>query len=309
MQRWVFVFPGQGSQYVGMCRDFYDSYAEVRTLFKQANEILEMDITRLCFEGPDPVLVQTANVQPAITVANLACLTVLRLHDVLPVAAAGHSLGEYSTLHAAGVLDLETTLRLVKERGRLMQQAAEAEPGAMAAVMNLDGERLREICRQSDAEIANINSPDQIIITGTRAAVQRAMDLSLEAGAKRTIELNVSGAWHSRIMQPARRRFATVVQGCTFRDPRIAVINNIDALPLERGTDAPSKLIDQLCGAVLWSRSVERLVEAGYDHFLEVGPKKVLRGLMRRIDRRIQALNVEDAASLTAFLHAGAGAP
>lgn len=304
MKRWVFLFPGQGSQYVGMCRDFYETYTEVRELFQRASDVLEMDIARLCFEGPDAVLTQTENVQPAITVANLACYTVLKIHEIRPVAAAGHSLGEYSALYAAGVLGEEDVLRLVKQRGRLMQEAAEAEPGSMAAVMNLPEQRLQAICERCGTQIANINCPGQLIVTGPKDAVQRAMDQSLEAGAKRCIELNVSGAWHSRSMLPAKVRFEPYVRRCRFSEPNIPIIHNIDARPLQKAADAASKLIDQLCATVLWSQSIEGLIQGGYDHFVEVGPKKVLRGLMRRIDRKAEAFNVEDAASLSSFLQA-----
>ncbi len=304
MKQWVFLFPGQGSQYVGMGRDFYDNYSEIRELFDRAAEILEMDVKRLCFEGPEEVLVQTANVQPAITLINIACYTVLQLHEVRPVAAAGHSLGEYSALYAAGVLSLEDTLTLVKWRGRYMQEAADRQPGAMAAVMNLERDKLEEVCRLCDAEIANINCRDQVIITGDNDAVRQAMERSLEAGAKRCIELKVSGPWHSRCMAFAQERFAPVVEGCTFNDPQIPIVNNVDARPLQSGAETPAKLIDQLCGSVLWDRSMRWFIDSGFHHYVEVGPKKVLRGLMRRIDRKVKALSVEDEASLSSFLQA-----
>lgn len=304
MKDWVFLFPGQGSQYVGMGREFFENYTEVRELFAQASDVLKMDMEKLCFEGPEEVLVLTENVQPAITVVNLACYTVLQLHEIYPVAAAGHSLGEYSALYVAGVLDLKDVLNLVRLRGAFMHRAALEAPGAMAAIMDLEVGRILEICEACGVEVANINSPDQIIITGPAEAVDRAIERSDAAGAKKCIKLNVSGPWHSRSMQSARERFEPFVREVVFRDPQIAVINNVDARPLDNAAEVPGKLIDQICSAVLWGRSMQEFVHAGYDHFVEVGPKKVLRGLMRRINRSAKVLNVEDMASLAGFLQA-----
>jgi [acyl-carrier-protein] S-malonyltransferase len=276
----------------------------VRDLFSQAGEILEMDIARLCFEGPEEMLVQTENVQPAVTVVNLACLTVLKLHEIYPTAAAGHSLGEYSALYAAGVLGLSDVLKLVRLRGVYMQEAADREPGSMAAIMDLPEEKIREICFASGAEVANINCADQIIITGPDEPVSRASVLCEEAGAKKCIRLNVSGPWHSSCMLNARERFQPVINRCAFRDPQITVINNVDAAPLQSAAETPAKLVTQICSPVLWRQSVEKLIQSGYTHFVEVGPKKVLRGLMRRISRTVKIMNVEDAESLAAFLKA-----
>jgi [acyl-carrier-protein] S-malonyltransferase len=304
MKNWVYLFPGQGSQYVGMGREFYESYSEVRELFENAADILKMDISKLCFEGPEDVLVQTENVQPAVTVVNLACLTVLRLHEIYPAASAGHSLGEYSALYAAGVLSLEDVLRLVRFRGKFMQEAAIREPGAMAAIMDLEEKKIQEICTLSGAQVANINCADQIIITGPEDMINTATEMCDLAGAKKCIKLNVSGPWHSKCMTSAREKFEPVVNECVFRDPQIPIINNIDAEPLRNGTELSSKLINQICGTVLWRQSMEHLIKTGHDHFVEVGPKKVLRGLMRRIDRGVKVSNVEDGESLTDFLQA-----
>jgi [acyl-carrier-protein] S-malonyltransferase len=304
MHDWVFLFPGQGSHYVGMGQEFYESYSEVRDLFSQAADILQMDIARLCFEGPEEVLVLTENVQPAITVVNLACFTVMQLHEIYPTAVAGHSLGEYSALYAADVLDLKDVLELVRLRGSYMHQASQENPGAMAAIMDLDLDRISDICKECGVEIANINCPEQIIITGPAALIDRAVELCERAGAKKCVRLNVSGPWHSRSMNPARERFEPFVRRVNFREPQIPVLNNVDALPLQSAAQAADKLVDQICNPVLWQQSVERLIADGHKCFVEVGPKKVLRGLMRRINKGVKVLNVEDAASLAGFLQA-----
>jgi [acyl-carrier-protein] S-malonyltransferase len=185
-----------------------------------------------------------------------------------------------------------------------MQEAAEQTPGSMAAIMNLEEEKLQEICHICDVEVANINCPEQIVLTGPAKPIQQAMSLSAEAGAKKCVELNVSGAWHSRCMILAQEKFEPHVRQCNFRDPQIPIVNNIDAKPLQNAEEASRKLINQLCSSVLWQQSMQWFIDSGYEHFVEVGPKKVLRGLMRRVNRQVEVLNVEDGASLAAFLQA-----
>ena len=300
----VFLFPGQGSQYVGMGRAFYEEYQEVRDLFGRAKKILNMDVEELCFEGPEDELLLTHNVQPAITFINVACSLVLGLQGVKAAAAAGHSLGEYSALHHAGVLNEQAVLELVRIRGRYMQEAADEHPGAMAAILNLSAEKISEICESCGVEMANYNSSGQIIISGTEEGVLRAMEMGTEAGARRCVRLNVSGPWHSRFMQPAREQFERSLAQYNFADPQISLVANVDANYVTDGNSARDNLVQQLCAPVRWQQSMERLINDGYQRFVEVGPKKVLRGLMRQIDRNVEIYNVEDPQSLAAFLKA-----
>jgi [acyl-carrier-protein] S-malonyltransferase len=300
----VFLFPGQGSQYVGMGKAFYDEYQEVRDLFSRANKILEMDMEQLCFEGPEDELVLTHNVQPAITLINMACAVVLRLRGAEAAGAAGHSLGEYSALHLAGVIDERAVLELVRLRGQLMQEAADEQPGAMAAILNLPAEKIDEVCESCDIEMANYNSPGQIIVSGVEESVLRAMEICSDSGAKRCVRLNVSGPWHSRCMVRAKEKFEPELAQYIFQDPRIPVVANVNADYVRDGNGARENLVQQLCAPVRWQQSIERLINDGHQRFVEVGPKKVLRGLLRQIDRNLEVHNVEDPESLETFLQA-----
>jgi len=285
-----------------MGKAFYDEYQGVRDLFTRANKILEMNMEQLCFEGPEDELVLTHNVQPAITLINMACSMVLRLRGVEAAGAAGHSLGEYSALHLAGVIDERAVLELVRLRGQLMQEAADAQPGAMAAILNLPVEKIDEVCESCDIEMANYNSPGQIIVSGVEESVLRAMEICSDAGAKRCVRLNVSGPWHSRCMVTAREKFEPALAQHIFQDPRIPVVANVDGDYVRDGNGARENLIQQLCAPVRWQQSIERLIDDGHQRFVEVGPKKVLRGLMRQIDRNLEVHNVEDPESLEALL-------
>jgi [acyl-carrier-protein] S-malonyltransferase len=281
-----------------MGKEFYDSFSEVRDLFRRASPILNLDMEQLCFQGPEQHLVLTDNVQPAITLVNMACSLVLRLKGVRPAVAAGHSLGEYSALFAAGVLDQGAVLQLVRLRGQRMQEAADQRPGAMAALLGLSLEKVREICESCEIEVANINCPGQIIVSGSEAGIARAVEAAAAAGSRRSIRLNVSGPWHSRLMRPAQGRFSQDLAGYAFRDPEISVIANVDAGYVRDGAAARENLARQVCAPVLWQQSMERLIRDGYRRFVEVGPKRVLRGLLRQIDRHVVVWNVEDSKSL-----------
>jgi len=290
-----------------MGKAFYEMYPEVRDFVGRAEDILNMDMKKLCFEGPEDELLLTHNVQPAITLVNMACAMVLALNGVQAAAAAGHSLGEYSALYLAGVLDERAVLQLVRLRGRRMQGAADEHPGAMAAILNLPQDKVREICSSCDIEMANYNSPGQIIVSGSEAGVLRAMEVGLEVGAKRCVRLNVSGPWHSRFMQPAQEKFVHDLAQYTFEDPEIPVVANVDGDYIAGASAARENLVRQLCAPVRWQQSMERLIKDGYQKFIEVGPKKVLRGLMRQIDKGVEAYHVEDTNSLEALLKAVRG--
>jgi len=299
------VFPGQGAQAVGMGRDLYDGFSSAKTIFEQADEVLDFTLSRLCFEGPEEELRQTINAQPAILTVSYACLEALREQygDGLPSPAfvAGHSLGEYTALAAAGVLDFKTTVRLARERGRLMQEAGTVRPGTMAAIIGLDEEPLAEICRQTNTQIANINCPGQIVISGESENVPRAAEMAKSQGASRTLPLAVSGAFHSELMQPAVDGMSQIIATLDFKDPAVPVIGNTSARPLNKAEEIKSELITQLCNCVQWQRSVEYMIKQGITTFIEIGPGKVLSGLIKRTNREAATINVENAEAVNSF--------
>lgn len=302
----VFLFPGQGSHSVGMGKAFFDAYPSVRTLFAEASDLLKRDLKRLCFEGPEPTLVQTDNVQPAITLVNLACLQVLREEGVVPSAAAGHSLGEYAALHAAGVLSFADTMRLVQVRGTAMQEAAARHPGGMLAVVGLDIETVSGICGEvkdvGSVEVANHNSPLQVALTGQTEALQKAAELAKQKGARLTVALKVSGPWHSRFMADAKAPMRHALETCALARPALPVIANVTADAYATEPDRIREtLIEQIVSPVRWVDSMNKLVREGHRTFVEVGPGKVLSGLMRDISREVKMLNVQDMDSLLKF--------
>lgn len=300
----AWVFPGQGSQEVGMGRDVHDLYPEARQVFRRADEILDMSLTRLCFEGPEEDLRQTINAQPAIVTVSLAYLAAARgkhrAVEAMPAYVAGHSLGEYSALVAAGVLSFEDGLTLVRERGRLMQAAGDRNPGTLAAVMGLDESALEEVCQEAGAEICNINSANQIVIGGERDAVLRAMDLARARGAKKVVSLNVSAAFHSSLMKPAAAGMAQAIERVEFHPSRVPIVANCSGEPLQSGDAIKEELIRQVASTVQWRRSVLNMLQSGVSTFVEIGPGRVLSGLIKQIDRNARLLNIGKAADIPA---------
>jgi [acyl-carrier-protein] S-malonyltransferase len=297
----AYVFPGQGAQWVGMGRDLYQNFEAAKAVFEQADGTLGFGLSGLCFEGPEDELRQTVNAQPAIVTASFACLEAARsLDGGLPPASfvAGHSLGEYTALAAAGVLNFADTVYLARERGRLMHEAGQITPGGMVAIIGLEGALLSGVCQQSGARIANINCPGQIVISGAEDNLNRAADLAREKGAYRTIPLQVSGAFHTPLMQPAVDGMAGVIAKLSFADPNVPIIGNTTAQPLTTAEAVKQELLNQLCNCIQWQSSVEYMIGDGVDTFIEIGPGKVLAGLIKRIDKGVKILNIGDAETV-----------
>ena len=303
----AFLFPGQASQAVGMGRDLYERYPSVRGRFEEADDCLSLPLTKLCFEGPLEDLCQTAVTQPAVYVHSVAVAEVLAASGIRPDCVAGHSLGEYSALAAAGVFDFSRGLELVRDRGRLMQEAGEQQPGAMAAIVGLDDEEVAGLCAEADSDnsvvAANFNAPGQVVVSGTKAAVARLSELAAAADAKRVVALQVSGAFHSKLMQSAADKMAALLEATTLNKPRVPVVSNVTAEPTDDPDELRRQLLRQMVSPVRWTECVRAIVSSGVAAALEVGPGAVLRGLARRIDRGLAvapAGTVEDVDSLTA---------
>ena len=307
MTRTAFVFPGQGSQSVGMCRDLFDSVKPARAVFEQADRALGFSLSRLCFEGPEDELRQTVNAQPALVTASFACLEAARALNadklIKPDFLAGHSLGEYTALAVAGVFDFTAAVRLARERGRLMHDVGRRKPGGMAAIIGLEEAKLAVVCRESGTVMANVNSPGQIVISGALANIARAMELAKAAGASRAIPLQVSGAFHSPLMQPIIEDMTFAIESVPFKVPATPVIANMTASPLTTAAEVKTELINQLTNPVQWQRSVEFMVSQGVDTFIEIGPGKVLTGLIKRINKAVTTLNIFDLATAKSLGH------
>jgi [acyl-carrier-protein] S-malonyltransferase len=290
----AYVFPGQGAQWIGMGHDLYSSSPRAREIFEEADSTLGFPLSRLCFEGPEETLRQTVNAQPAILAVSIAYLRASpELQDRAPVFVAGHSLGEYTALVAARVLDFADALYLARERGRLMQEAGEKAAGGMVAIIGLDEVLVNDICQPTGTQIANINCPGQIVISGSTQALAQAMELAKAKGAQRTIPLQVSGAFHSPLMQPAAEGMSQAVSRATFHDPVVPIVANTTAQPINSAEAVKVELLNQLCHCVRWQRSIEYMIEEGVSTFVEIGPGQVLTGLIKRIDKEVQVLNIE----------------
>jgi [acyl-carrier-protein] S-malonyltransferase len=303
----AYVFPGQGSQAVGMGRDLAESFPPSRAVFDEADQALGIPLSRLCFEGPEAELQLTANTQPAILATSIAAWRALEQAGAPPAAfVAGHSLGEYSALVAAGVLTLKAAVATVRRRGQYMQEAVPVGEGAMAAILALDLAAIEAACAESAqgqvVSPANLNSPGQVVIAGHTAAVLRAMEACKARGARRAVQLPVSAPFHCALMLPAQERLAADLAGLSLQEPAVPVVNNVDAAVTSSAEACRAALVRQVSGAVRWQESVERLLALGVTTFVEVGPGTVLSGLIKKTSKEARLLNVEDKASLQATL-------
>ncbi|TCS93109.1 ACP S-malonyltransferase [Hazenella coriacea] len=308
MSKLAFIFPGQGSQQVGMGNEIASVYDQAKQIFLEADEVLGDSLSTLCFEGPEEVLRLTANTQPAILTTSVACYRVFAQTGVTPDFVAGHSLGEYSALVAAGSLSFADAVKTVRQRGKFMEDAVPAGVGAMSAVLNLDRERLDEVCRTVSkegfvVEPANYNCPGQIAISGHKEAVEEAGKKALEAGARRVIPLSVSGPFHSSLMKPAANRLNETLSQVTIHDAKIPVLANVTAQPVTASEEIHRLLVEQVASPVKWEDSVRDMIEQGVTTFVEFGSGTVLSGLVKKVDRKVTTYAVQDSKSLENVLN------
>jgi [acyl-carrier-protein] S-malonyltransferase len=306
MAKIALVFPGQGSQYAGMGRDLFEKNSHSRQVFEEADAALGISLSELCFEGPDEALQLTENTQPAILTKSIACFRALKAEEINYDFVAGHSLGEYSALVAAGSISLADAVRLVRLRGSLMQQAVPSGEGAMAAILGLDAKTVLQVCVEAaKGEIcspANFNSPSQTVIAGNAHAVSRAVAIAKSRGARHTVMLNVSAPFHCALMQKARDGLKGPLEEVNFKDLETPLVNNVDAAVITSGEAARDGLVRQVTAPVRWTELVVKLVSEGVNVFVEVGPKKVLSGLIKSINREVRLLHVEDEKTLNSTI-------
>ena len=312
MGKVAFMFPGQASQYPGMGKELAENYPAARAVFEEADQALGFSISKMCFEGTEEELKLTANTQPAILTVSVAAYRVVAEKGLTPDFVAGHSLGEYSALVAVGALNFSDAVRLVRKRGQYMQEAVPAGLGGMAAIMGISPAVVQDACkRAAEGEIcspANLNSPEQTVISGHASAVKRAVEIASQLGAKRSMMLAVSAPFHSALMMPAQQKLEKDLRATSFADLQVPLVTNVDADTIRKGDEAREALIRQVTMPVRWEESMRLLLDEGVNTFLEVGPGRVLTGLMRQIERSVASLNVEDEKSLQATVEKIAGA-
>lgn len=303
MGKIAFLFSGQGSQYVGMGKELYDNNTAARTIFDQADQELGYSLSELCFNGPKEELDKTENTQPAILTVSIAAYKALAASGVFPDGVAGLSLGEYSALVASEVIAFEEAVKLVRKRGKFMQEAVPQGLGGMAAILGLETEKIEEACKAAEAEgvvqVANYNCPGQIVISGEKAALEAACAKVSEFGAKRVIALEVSGPFHTSLLKPAAERLEAELTKVSLAEPKYPLISNVTADYVKDSAEVANLLPQQVMNSVRWEMTIRKMLEDGVDTFVEIGPGSTLRGFVKKIDRKAQLLNVEDMASLT----------
>ena len=305
MNKYAFIFPGQGAQKPGMGKDLYDNSQAAKNVFKTADKVLGYSISDLCFNGSEEELTKTINSQPCILTVSLAALEALREKtNIEAVCSAGHSLGEYAALYTAGVVDLETVLKLIQKRACLMNEAAENTNGGMAAVLGLSDETVIDIINNiENVYVANFNSPGQVVITGDKTAIESSLEVFKTKGAKRVIPLAVSGAFHSPLMKNAGNEFVNFVKNFTFNNAKLPVYTNVDANKTLNGEEFREKLPKQIYSSVLWTQIINNITSSGITNFIEIGPGKVLAGLNKKINPEINTLNIYDMESLNSVIN------